>query len=70
MYRSDSKLAAFFELLEEWQVSEDAKLFLRMWLPRLFGSRGQTRFASGYVRALGGTGVMCGGGRGGYFPFT
>lgn len=64
------RLAAFFKLLEEWQKSEDAKLFLRMWLPRLFGSRGQTPFAQGYVGHLGGLGVTCGGGRGGFFPFT
>ena len=62
------RVAAFFELLDEWSSVEDA-FFGAFWrlLARSPKNRARQPRRFGGVRALGG---LCGGRRDGFFPFT
>jgi hypothetical protein len=63
----ENKVAAFFDLLDEWRRAENAEFFRLYWIPRLLNSRGYPGFLYARVSASGG---WCGGGRRGYLPFT
>lgn len=63
----ECKIAAFFELLDEWRRAEDVVFFWPYWMPRLLHSRGHPVFGRSALSFLGGS---CGGGRRGHSLFT
>jgi hypothetical protein len=63
----ESKVAAFFELLDEWDRSEEAEFFRLCWMPRLLNSQGYPAFLFRRAECLGG---LWGGGRRDYLLFT
>ena len=63
----DGKVAAFFELLDEWSETEDVVLFRIKWMHRPLSSQVHPSFMNTWWHAIGGSWV---GRRRGFFPFT